>query len=416
MCRVLRTDLPTNLKTVREDVVALSRESEGRLSEEQSHLRLKLSGVHPIARVHGPTLTYAEFLKRYAEPGVPIIITNYTDRLPSSKWSPSKLRKVCGHRTVTFHERYQEALDILEDGGLGDEVAAVIRISHNLTLEEYRMAMKFGMTLNEYMDYMAIWEEAQIPEPKHLIDYFGMPFSIHTQAWAAFCPEFLKDFKVPRFFPVDYMATNPGLQAIIGSDMPEAFIAPRSSVAYPMHLHPFSTSVWLQLLEGRKRWWLFPYLQNVDALSPYQAGYTFDASPISPDYVLHPEFRQVQGWEGVLEAGELLFMPAGMVHQVLNEETSYMVSFQYLDFAGLETMWKLPEKYSENKDMWRAHLAALGLQCWIPKAADIQRLGRQGDLRLEQVLSMRLNPTLPKMISKSRCSSTNAIDYRRYSN
>jgi len=122
--RVLRTDLPTNLKTVREDVVALSRESEGRLSEEQSHLRLKLSGVHPIARVHGPTLTYAEFLKRYAEPGVPIIITNYTDRLPSSKWSPSKLRKVCGHRTVTFHERYQEALDILEDGGLGDEVAA----------------------------------------------------------------------------------------------------------------------------------------------------------------------------------------------------------------------------------------------------------------------------------------------------
>ena len=36
---------------------------------------------------------------------------------------------------------------------------------------------------------------------------------------------------------------------------------------------------------------------------------------------------------------------------------------QYLDFAGLETMWKLPEKYSENKDMWRAHLAALGTLC-----------------------------------------------------
>jgi len=284
---------------------------------------------------------------------------------------------------------------MLIEQGFEEEVNKVTMKAHNLTVQEYWTLLKEGMTLGEYMDYMEVWLKHHKPtEPKHLIDYFGMPFSIHTQGWKTFCPEVLQDFKVPKFFPLDYMATSPAIQDRHRMWMPEAFIAPRDSVAYPMHLHPFSTSVWLQLLEGRKRWWLFPYLQNVDALSPHQAGLTFANSAIHPNYKRHPEFKEVQGWEGVLEAGELLFMPAGMVHQVLNEETSYMVTFQYLDFAGLETMWKLPERYAADKDMWRAHLNALGLECWRPSPEELSRLGSLGDIPLQQ-----MNATVYKAVA-----------------
>ena len=43
--------------------------------------------------------------------------------------------------------------------------------------------------------------------------------------------------------------------------------------------------------------------------------YTFGANPASPDFETHPELRDVKGYEGVMKAGDILFMPAGMVHQ-----------------------------------------------------------------------------------------------------
>lgn len=361
----------------------------------ETDMMLQLPGVRLIQRVDGNTLTYEDFVERFERPGVPVVITNYASRLPMSKWTPKELRRTCGNGHITFWQQYQPALEMLIDQGFEEEVNKVTMKAHNLTVQEYLAALKEGMTLGEYMDYMEMWLKRPQPvEPKHLIDYFGMPFSVHTQAWKHFCPEVLEDFQVPRFFPLDYMATNQELQERYRMWMPEAFIAPRDSVAYPMHLHPFSTSVWLQLLEGRKRWWLFPYLQNVDVLTPHQAGLTFANSAIHPNYVRHPEFKEVQGWEGVLEAGELLFMPAGIVHQVLNEETSYMVAYQYLDFTGVETMWKLPEKYVADKAEWREHLSALGLECWKPQPEELSKLGSLGDRPVQQ-----MNATVYKTIA-----------------
>jgi len=63
-------------------------------------------------------------------------------------------------------------------------------------------------------------------------------------------------------------------------------------------------------------------------------AYTFEANAMSPDMEAdlnpnltltltltlmlmqsHPEFRGAEGYEGVLNADEILYMPAGMVHQ-----------------------------------------------------------------------------------------------------
>lgn len=136
---------------------------------------------------------------------------------------------------------------------------AITMRDHGLSLQEYGEKLKQGMTLSDYQDYMADWvsrlaERGDGATPaKSLLEYFGMPFSVHTEPWAKFCPEILKEIDIPRYFPLDYLSTSHCLQNKIRAAMPEAFIAPGGSAAYPTHMHPFSTSVWLQLLHGQKR-------------------------------------------------------------------------------------------------------------------------------------------------------------------
>lgn len=134
---------------------------------------------------------------------------------------------------------------------------AITQQTHGLSLREYGEKLKQGMTLAEYQDYMANWvsraSRLGVRTPSSVPEYFGMPFSVHTMPWAKFCPELLNDITIPRYFPLDYLSTSHCLQNRIRAAMPEAFIAPGGSAAYPMHMHPFSTSAWLQLLHGQKR-------------------------------------------------------------------------------------------------------------------------------------------------------------------
>lgn len=83
----------------------------------------RVSGVEVIERVNGATLSYEEFLERFAGPGKPVLIHNYSRwTLPSQQWSPRKLREVCGHRMLDFSYQYDQALSDLIGQGLSEEL------------------------------------------------------------------------------------------------------------------------------------------------------------------------------------------------------------------------------------------------------------------------------------------------------
>ena len=65
-------------------------------------------GVKKIERVDGATLTYEEFLEKYAGPGIPVLISNYSSVLPSQQWSPRRLREQCGDRVLDFSYQYDQ--------------------------------------------------------------------------------------------------------------------------------------------------------------------------------------------------------------------------------------------------------------------------------------------------------------------
>jgi len=370
--------------------------------------------LRPIQRVDGRNLSYQEFIERFAQPGEPVIIENYPwATTMAEKWTPQRLRAKCGQGRVEFSQQYDTALQLLLEAGMGDALEEVIMRAHNLTVEGYREAMAEGMTFAEFQDYMDRWtaEHRDAPSLHSTIDYFGLPFSIHTMPWRTFCPAFLEDVMVPKFFNLDFLSTNQSLLAHIGSEMPEAFIAPKDAVAYPMHLHPLSTSVWLHLLEGRKEWWLLPYLSNgPEVLYPEEKGLTFAASAIEPNLRDHPGFANADGWTGVMEKGDLLWMPAGMVHQVRNQEASYMMAYQYADYNSIDILNRLPERYVDSKDVWSEHLYQTGLSCFKPGPKDVQALDNLGDIPLIQALLPSAHPLLPSLTQQDYCASLTSVE------
>ena len=47
----------------------------------------------------------------------------------------------------------------------------------------------------------------------------------------------------------------------------------------------------------------------------------------NPDYERFPKFRQAVALEGILEPGEMLFLPAGWWHQVRSMDLAISVNF-----------------------------------------------------------------------------------------
>ncbi|CAN0220386.1 unnamed protein product, partial [Discosporangium mesarthrocarpum] len=92
------------------------------------------------------------------------------------------------------------------------------------------------------------------------------------------------------------------------------------------------------LLEGRKRWLLFPPGQ-VPLLYPSWAEgrneAVFAVDPSKPDLDRFPAARLATGWACTLEAGDLLFVPAGSPHQVENLTDTLAVSSNYVDATNL---------------------------------------------------------------------------------
>lgn len=154
--------------------------------------------------------------------------------------------------------------------------------------------------------------------------------------------------------------------------MPEAFISAADTAAYPMHMHPLSTAVWVQLITGKKTWWMYKYDKQIADSHFYpddpHNGFTFAADARSPDLKTHPRFRDATGWEVTIEAGDILWMPAGTIHQVWTHDVSYMIAFQHLDWYSISAIQTLPERYATNFDeKCRPILERLGLPCWDPE-------------------------------------------------
>lgn len=110
-------------------------------------------------------------------------------------------------------------------------------------------------------------------------------------------------------------------------------------------------------VRGRKRWtvhptWTAPFFAPVVACAPY-----FSSRVDLHDPVASPWADRIPGWTGVLEPGDVLWVPSFAWHQVANLTATVAVGYRWMStWQGLRASWlqALIAATSTNPAPWRA--------------------------------------------------------------
>ena len=243
-----------------------------------------------LTRLHRPAKEV--FVEEYALAGKPVILTGLTDHWPARSWTPEGMAKRFGQAPIELTP-------------LGATVEG--------TLE---------MTLSEYVEYL------KQPGAER---YYMTSWCFRRD-----CPELLEEVDVPEYFAEDWLESLPEL-----NDMMWLFLGPEGS-GMGMHQDLGHTAAWNAQITGRKRWCL---------AAPDQDDFLYEGEVdgFNPDLARHPLAAQAELYEGIVEAGEVLFIPGGWWHQTENLATGFAITANYVDRTNYQRVLQCLEDYGEDE-------------------------------------------------------------------
>ncbi|GAB7354059.1 hypothetical protein MBLNU459_g4639t2 [Dothideomycetes sp. NU459] len=186
---------------------------------------------------------------------------------------------------------------------------------------------------------------------------------------------------------------GPDLFSVLGAQRPDhrwLIIGPSRSGS-TFHKDPNATCAWNAVLRGRKYWIMFP---SSSSLPPppgvfVSADQSEVTSPLSiAEWFLgfHAEARRTDGCiEGICEEGELLYVPAGWYHLVVNLEDSIALTQNFVPRQRLASVLHFLRDKSEQ-------VSGFGKDVVNPYELFVERLKEQEPQALEEAL-----PKLEKM-------------------
>ncbi|MCL7041082.1 hypothetical protein MKW94_002666 [Papaver nudicaule] len=299
---------------------------------------LKIGGK--IARVNGKELIYEEFVKNYLEKNQPVIITGLMedwkacndwvtkDGLPnlsffSSMFGNSKVQVAdCGRREFTDQKRVEMSVSDF----IGNWVDLFSKECGNASSckdnDGSLLYLKDWHFVKEYSDYIA-----------------------YTT------PVFFRDDWL-NFYLDSYMhmdETSQDKNEINCSDYRFVYMGSKGTWT-PLHADVFRSYSWSANVCGRKKWHL---------LSPSQSQLVFDRHMKSSVYDIFedvsetqfPGFKKAIWLECIQEQNEIIFVPSGWYHQVLNMEDTISINHNWFNAHNLSWVWELLVKdYNEAKE------------------------------------------------------------------
>lgn len=271
-----------------------------------------LGRARPIPRRHG--LDREAFAAAHlAGEGLPVLVTDAMDHWPArGKWDLDFFRDRYGDDTLVANSP-----TFLED---------------DLGLTPVKMRLRLG----DYIDY--IRDPSRPPRGAYLHgDWAALQRNrvpLYDPAYRVFTrhPELAADIPSSPYFTDDLLPLLPAsarrfLDAT-GSPIHYLFFAPKGSVAF-LHTDYWGTHAYLAQFQGRKLCVLFA---PGDGDHLYQGAVR---NPLAPDLERFPRFRQATPYAGILEAGELLFVPSGWWHFVVGLETSLTYSYDFFNTSNM---------------------------------------------------------------------------------
>lgn len=261
--------------------------------------------VLPMERVPIKEMSVPRFLAEYSAQK-PVVLTG---AWPEDGWRPAELAAAC-------------------------PLAEVRTFRHDEQSESWARHVQVGLSpLREY--YKDFFEAAPADRPRPLLYGFEMQL---TQ----YCPERLEHVRLPAFFAEDafHLVTNR-----TGLGWPSVLLGPQGSET-GLHIDTHRLPFWIAVIAPKasqgsplKRVRVFPH-DDARLLKYGQAGkkgvnFLFDWNPWRPDYQRYPDLADAHVFEAELRSGDMLYIPGGSPHAVVNLADNVGVSMNFLDLKSL---------------------------------------------------------------------------------
>lgn len=261
----------------------------------------------PMLRIDYKDITYDDYIA-LANLYVPIILTGAAEidgRPGVPDWTFERIAQTCGHEEVGLQFK---SIEFESEWAGIDEVtekplAHFIRDVQNQSLEKG-------------------W-------PDSLKDLY-----LHDWSLPYNCPELLDDYVVPKYFSLDYLQRTTDSSS--HSDFwPSLFIGNKGT-ASGLHADWAATSAWMGLIKGRKLWAIGTPMDRPLYDESATDENKFAGNILEPDLETHPLQKYTLFYESILEAGEIIFIPAACPHQVKNLELIIAVAANLVDAANVQ--------------------------------------------------------------------------------
>ncbi|KAG5179851.1 hypothetical protein JKP88DRAFT_325953, partial [Tribonema minus] len=174
-----------------------------------------------------------------------------------------------------------------------------------------------------------------------------MPLYVFDKRFAAKAPELGRAFGVPPQFADD-------LFGLLGENRPDyrwLIMGPARSGS-SFHVDPNQTSAWNAVLEGRKKWVLFPPNCPPPGVHPSSDGMDLVAPVSVMEWFLNfydAAKRQRNGMlECVVSAGEVVFVPRGWWHCVLNLDFTVAITQNFVSRVNLAPVLSFLRRRPDN--------------------------------------------------------------------
>lgn len=294
-------------------------------SDTDSNLKSRNS-VKPLSRIHISSLSTKTFFEQYQKEGIPIIITGLLDSEPD--WNLNYLCEKLGDREfrIRFYGRERYKQDKRTWSSIGSAVEG-----RSMSFAEYADLLRSGEAYKQdaYLGKCPLKETplAELPTLKQAEAYLGLRMpATGMNLWVG---------PGGHTTCLHYDAVDSTLMQLHEAKKIQLF--PPSQL---YNLYPFPVASHLR--HGLKR----------------RAGYS-QVYPEQPDFEAFPRLKQAfeHRWEGILNRGEVLYIPAGWWHEVTSLGNEMVCSVNR--FWHVYPLSRALRSWSK----WRVHL---GSACAAP--------------------------------------------------
>jgi hypothetical protein len=238
----------------------------------------------------------ADFAANFLVPRLPLILRRFALEWPAvQKWTPAYLATQLGDVQVPVQDSAVE-----HDAG-----SPATRSPEHVSLAAYVRDLEAGAD-------------------SHTLPYIRNVFL------SEYCPALLEDVRVPGIAQPNWLL-HPSLAPSLRAEWLnwfELFISPPATRFPHVHVDRDHTHAWLLQVCGRKKVWMWPN----------EAGSTRkpEALEVSSSDVLDTFFPGYEPTIGIIEPGDLVFIPEGWWHTAESQSTSITLSGNWVEQSNWE--------------------------------------------------------------------------------